>query len=68
MTHTVIFEKKVGDKWQPTPSSEVKTGDTIRMREEDGTILGGESKVAAKNAVDPDSRVSFNLGLDYLGG
>lgn len=68
MAHDVIFEKKVGDGWQPTHSNDCKPGDTIRMRQADGTILGDEGVVSAKNATDPDSKRHFDLGLDFLGG
>jgi hypothetical protein len=68
VTHDVIFEKKVGDGWQPTRSSDCKPGDTIRMRQADGTLLGDEGVVSAKDATDPDSHRRFDLGLDFLGG
>lgn len=68
MTHDVIFEKKVGEKWKPTRSSEFQPGDTVRMRQMDGTILGQEGVVSAKNSTDPDSRCRFDLGIDFLGG
>ena len=68
MTHEVVFEKKIGDAWEPTRSDDFKTGDIVRMRQTDGSILGSEGVVCGKNATDPDSKVSFSLGLDFVMG
>ena len=68
MTRDVIFEKKVGDEWKPTRSTEFQTGDTIRMRELNGAVIGSEGVVSAKNSTDPDSHRHFDLGLDFVGG
>jgi hypothetical protein len=62
----VIFEKKVGDHWEPTPSVFLTPGEIVRMKALTGEIIGGECRVADKNGSDSDSRVSYDLSLEAL--
>ena len=62
MTHDVIFEKQVGEQWQPVRSQDLKPGDRTRMMCSDGTILE-EGEVTAKNTQDPDSKQRFDIGI-----
>lgn len=66
MVLDVIFEKKLGDSWIPTQSEDLKLGDVTRLKTKDGSILG-EARVSAKHDVDPDSKISMDLGLDWMG-
>lgn len=62
MTHEVVFEKRVGERWTPVRSEELRPGDRTRMVCPDGTVLE-EGEVTAKNAQDPDSKFSFDIGI-----
>ena len=62
MTHEVIFEKQVGERWQAVRSEELRPGDKTRMVCTDGTVLE-EGEVTAKNSQDPDSKFRFDIGI-----
>jgi len=69
-SHEIIFEKKVGDEWEPIPSMNLQEGDITRMCE-NGTVLedadgSAEFRVGRKNGVDPDSARSFDLALEPI--
>ena len=69
-SHEIVFEKKVGDEWEPIPSMNLQEGDIARMCE-NGNVLEGEDgcaefRVGRKNGVDPDSARSFDLALEPI--
>lgn len=65
MTLDVIFEKWSENSWIPTPSAELKQGDITRLKMTSGEVLG-EAKVAARKSTDPDSKMPFDLALDWM--
>jgi len=64
----VIFEKKVGDNWEPTSSLSLQPGETVRMRDMTGSLIEEGCRVAGKRGADPDSHVSYDLSLEPIGG
>jgi hypothetical protein len=64
--YDVIFERKVGDHWEPTHSDSLTPGEVVRMKEVDGDVIGGECIVRDKNGSDSDSRFHYDLSLEAL--
>jgi hypothetical protein len=65
MVFDVIFEKQAGDNWIPTPSTELQQGDRTRLKTINGDVLG-EGLVTAKKSTDPDSKIPFDLAIDWM--
>lgn len=64
----VVFESRVGDHWEPVPSSKLQVGDVVRMRDVRSNEVYEEGRVSKVGGTDPDTSRRADLFIEAVGG